>query len=47
MIGADEIERLTRADPHDYLSTACLHGKHDRCRLSCVWEAIAWASQIV
>ncbi|WP_280391490.1 hypothetical protein [Nocardia wallacei] len=22
---------------HDYLSTACLHELHDRCRLTCKW----------
>lgn len=24
-----------RRDVHDYLSTACFHGLHDRCRKSC------------
>jgi hypothetical protein len=23
------------ANPHDYLSTACFHGLHERCRLNC------------
>lgn len=22
---------------HQYLSTACLHGRHDDCRLTCKW----------
>jgi hypothetical protein len=26
---------------HDYLSTACLHGLHDRCRLVCKFCAAA------
>jgi hypothetical protein len=25
----------TQANPHDYLSTACFHGPHERCRLNC------------
>lgn len=25
----------SESQQHDYLSTACLHGLHDRCRLTC------------
>jgi hypothetical protein len=28
------------ATVHDYLSTACFHGLHDRCRLTCKFCAV-------
>lgn len=29
------------AEPHDYLSTACLHDRHDECRRTCKFCEVA------